>query len=64
MGLRKSLLHLVAKRLLEIFNSKVYLSSGGEKKDAEWIKGAGGLGKSSVEHRPLPEHVSLSGARE
>lgn len=65
MGLRKSLLHLVAKRLLEIFNSKVYLSSGGGKKnDAEWIKGAGGLGKSSVEHRPLPEHVSLSGARE
>lgn len=60
------MLHLVAKRLLEIFNSKVYLSSGGEKKknDAEWIKGAGGLGKSTVEHSPLPEHVSLSGARE
>lgn len=34
------------------------------KNDAEWIKGPGGLGKSSVEHRPLPEHVSLSGARE
>lgn len=26
------MLHLVAKRLLEIFNSKVYLSSGGGKK--------------------------------
>lgn len=36
----------------------------GKRNDAEWIKGPGGLGKSSVEHRPLPEHVSPSGARE
>lgn len=44
--MRKSLLHLVAKRLLEIFNSKVYLSSGGEKKMLNGLKVQVGWGKA------------------